>query len=242
MIGLGKYTLRVERPRPPAARRDRRRAGARLAALGCVLLGAVALGSPAAVAAGNGGTNLTINAVPTTVSVTVSPASETFADCTGGAAPTASTSSELGFPNGECSVGSFAAESEGGSAPITITNTGIAAVIDINSASAGNEFGNWGLCQGAGSSVTCDGTSDTPGENQFELQNFVIGATGGGAEDSDGLTTTPACDTLFDFAATGCSATAGQSQNEGVVLTGPSSTPDATTTWSTSVTWTAIAS
>jgi hypothetical protein len=244
MIGLGRYTVRVERPTSLPSLRRGRHPGARLAAMGCVLLGVAALGTPAALAAGNGGTNLTINSVPNTISLTVSPAAATFADCSGGAAPTASTPTELGYPDGQCSVGTLAGESDGGTAPISVTNTGIAADIDVNGASAGNESGNWGLCQSAGPSETCDGSEDQPGSDQFQVQNFAVEGNGE-AENSDGLSLTPTCDYMFDFTGTsalGCSATAGQSQDEGLVLTGPSATSDTTTTWSTSVTWTAVAS
>jgi hypothetical protein len=243
LICIGNYRIGLERGRQPsgAPRACRVRVG-RAAVLSGVVLAALVVGSPAALAAG--GTTLTINVVPTTLSLTVSPGTATFGSCSGGAAPTTSTSTALGFPNGECLVGD--PESDSG-APITITNTGVAADIEVNGTSAGNENGNWGLCNGdnADSAVICSGTDASPGANQYEIQNFV-NYEGVGATSADGITGATSCDTLFDFtgaeASFGCSATSGQSQSEGLLLIGPESTSDTDPSWGTSVTWTAVAS
>jgi len=54
---------------------------------------------------GSGSVNAHLSVVPTIRSVTVSPGSVSFGDCTGGTGDTSSTSNQLGYPNGTCSVG-----------------------------------------------------------------------------------------------------------------------------------------
>jgi len=46
------------------------------------------------------------------------------------------------------------------------------------------------------------------------------------------------CDT--QFAAGGCSAVQGDAQAEGILLTGPQSSSDQSTSWTVTITWTAV--
>ncbi len=175
MICLGSYRIGIEHSRErPVASGRRHFLTARVAVVTGIALAAVTVGAPAAFASESGGTSLTINAVPTAISVTVSPGSATFTNCTGGTAPTASTTTALGFPNGECLVGTPAGTSNGGIVPISVTNTGIAADIDVNGTGASNEAGGWGLCNatGAAAAQVCVGQSSEPGTNQLVLENF----------------------------------------------------------------------
>jgi hypothetical protein len=179
---------------------------------------------------------ISLKVVPTVVSVTVSPSSARFAGCTGGngSVNTASNPGALGFPNGRCWLG---APGTHGSFPITITNTGVAADIFVNGAPAAPSDGGtqWGLCNlGTSPAAACTGTGGKmPGVNQYLVQNFA-----GGSENRAGLTDTMSCDT--EFAAGSCSAVQGDSQQEGIELTGPSSTADQSTTWTVRITWTAV--
>jgi hypothetical protein len=252
MLCLGKFRISIERPRrSPAMPRPTRRRGGRLAVPGGVAIAAAMLALPVALAspvqaAGSGGTSLTLNVVPSALSITVSQSSETFGNCSGGLAPTPSTSDALGFPNAECFVGQADPLDDGGVVPITITNTGVASDVDVNGANAGNENGNWALCNvgGTESAQTCSGEADTAGPDQFELQTFTD-TTGSELQVSPNLGLVPQCDEAFDFtgseSSAGCTATPGQVQNEGVEIFGPQSTGDPDSSYTTSVVWTAVA-
>src|SRR5208282_4932851 len=103
--------------------------------------------TPAGSPGGSSSITISLKTVPTLVSVLVSPGTAKFENCTGGATSsnTASTSDALGFPNGQCWLGK---SGSGGSYPITITNTGVAATIDVSSGNAVPSGGGtqWGLC------------------------------------------------------------------------------------------------
>jgi hypothetical protein len=249
MLCLGNYTIRIERGRrAPVTPYSSRHRGARMAVLAGVAIAAAAIGAPVAFAApvqaaGSGSTSLTINVVPSTLSISVSQGSETFGNCQGGTAPTASTTNALGFPNGTCAVGTLSSLDSGGVVPITITNGAVASDVDVNGSSAGNEGGNWGLCNpgGIGAAPTCSGTATLPGSDQFEMQNFT---DSDGSDITEFLGLDPICDQTFDYTSpgsNGCSAGADEVQNEGVTLVGPQSTTDPGASFTTSVTWTAVA-
>ena len=72
-----------------------------------------------------------------------------------------------------------------------------------------------------------------PGANQYVVQNFTAGSMNTG-----GLTGSMTCDT--QFAAGGCSAVQGDAQSEGILLTGPASSTDQATSWTVTITWTAV--
>jgi hypothetical protein len=177
-----------------------------------------------------------LKVVPTIVSVTVSPSSAAFDGCSGGNASvnTASTSTALGFPNGHCSLGTPGAH---GSFPITITNTGVAADVYVSGGNAVPSDGGtqWGLCNfGTNPAKACNAdTGKLPGANQYVVQNFTAGSM-----NPSGLTGTLTCDT--QFAAGQCSAVQGDAQSEGILLTGPASSNDQSTSWTVTITWTAV--
>jgi hypothetical protein len=180
--------------------------------------------------------NLSLTTVPTIRSVTVSPASATFGNCTGGLASenTHSTAGKLGFPNGHCLVGLVSP----GFYPITVTNTGIAAAIYVNGTSAnpvdgGNE---WSLCNRDGDGAERCKRDDgrLPGTDQYMVENFsVVG------EQTAGISGTPACDPEFAVAGN-CLAVQGASQGEGIELVGPWFSTDTSTKWTMTITWTPV--
>jgi hypothetical protein len=174
--------------------------------------------------------NLSLTTVPTIRSVTVSPASASFATCSGGMASqnTRSTTSKLGFPNGRCVVGLV----NPGIYPITITNTGIASAIYVSGSSASPADGGteWALCnRGFNPFVDCRGHDGLPGSDQYFVENFSpLG------DRHSGLSDTPTCDIEFGPR---CWAVQGASQTEGLELIGPSGSSDSSTKWSLTITW-----
>jgi hypothetical protein len=187
-------------------------------------------------AAGRSGSiGLSLTTVPTIRSVTISPGRASFTDCTGGdrRLNTRSAAGELGFPNGECFVGSIVS----GSYPITVTNTGIASNIDISGSSADPADGgsSWSLCSGAKSAaVACTGREHTPGPDQYEVLNFSPTGTLHG-----GITDTPQCDHVFGVSGT-CWATEAMAMTEGIELIGPTWSSDTSTKWTITITWTPV--
>jgi len=237
--------LRIERmpsgvARAAAGRDARRRTWPR------AVIAVVAMAGLAACSTGHGGTAgtpgkgqsiaISLKVVPTIVSVTVSPSSAAFGGCSGGNASvnTASTSSALGFPNGHCSLGTPGAH---GSFPITITNAGVAANVYVSGGNAVPSDGGtqWGLCNfGTDPAAACSADAGKlPGANQYVVQNFTAGSM-----NPSGLTGALTCDT--QFAAGQCSAVQGDAQSEGILLTGPASSSDQSTTWTVTITWTAV--
>jgi len=179
--------------------------------------------------------NLSLTTVPTVRSVTVSPVSATFGNCTGGLEKqnTHSTRDKLGFPNGHCLVGI-----NPGFYPITITNTGIASAIDINGTSANpSDGGNqWSLCnlEGDGAARCTHHDGRLPGTDQYLVENFS--AVG---EQKAGISATPTCDVEFS-AAGNCYALQNASQGEGIELIGPFFSSDTYTKWTMTITWTPV--
>jgi len=249
VAGIHRSGLRVdiERNPPPVARavgrsrlaRWRRRTRAAVALAAAAGLAACSTGSasqPAGTPGKGQSIAISLKVVPTVVAVTVSPSSAAFGACTGGnkSVNTASTANALGFPNGRCWLGT---PGSNGSFPITITNTGVAADIYVNGASASpsDNGTGWGLCNiGANPVSACTGPGGkTPGDDQYLLQNFA-----GGSMNPAGLTGTMTCDA--EFAAGSCSAVQGDSQQEGIELIGPASTADQSTKWTVTITWTAF--
>jgi hypothetical protein len=195
---------------------------------------------PAPVTGGSGTTTAHLKVVPTIRSVTVSPGSVTFGDCSGGSGYTNSTQSSLGYPNGSCTVGAIGVNE---SVPITVTYTGLPGSVYVSGSSAipADNGTEWTLCSPPGSpsgQTPCSGTQGMPGDNQYMVMNFSSTVANAGV-----LTTTPACDKEFDSSG-GCTAAPQEFQNqvqhEGLVLTGPSSWDDHSTSWTLTVTWTAM--
>lgn len=176
-------------------------------------------------------TNATVNVLPTITSITVSPDSETFGHCHGGISPNSSTSTLLGYPNGECTVGNLKSNAY----PITIKNTGIPAFIRVSASNAvpADHGAAWKLCSPQGK-VTCTGTDAKPGAEQFEAWTASTGEV-----NPSGLTANSACDYAFD-ASSGCTAGRNASRTEGLKLIGPESFTDPSTAWTVTVTWLAL--
>ena len=247
-VGLGLrrsgIRIRVERTPPgvaPSAGRKLRRGGtlvavAFLAAAGLAACATGGTSSMAGTAGGSSSISISLKTVPTVVAVSVSPSSASFGNCSGGngSVNTASTSAALGFPNGQCWVGKAGS---GGSYPITITNTGVAARIFVNSGNAvpSDSGTQWGLCNlGRSPTVACALSSgQLPGNNQYLLQNFAAGSV-----NAAGLTGTSVCDP--EFAAGSCAAVTGDAQQEGIKITGPELSSDTSTSWTVTIKWTAV--
>lgn len=172
---------------------------------------------------------LTLHTVSDVRSAVVSPSRGTFTNCYGGSAKdhTPSTGKLLGFPNGRCSF-----------YPITVTNQGIPAHIEVSASDASSADGNgqWKLCSASGHpAATCTDAANRPGLNQFLLANFnPVGKTY-----LAGLTGNLSCDHVFNQSR-GCWAGHGAQQLEGIKITGPSQTTDTSTTWTMTVTWFAV--
>jgi hypothetical protein len=199
-------------------------------------------GTPAPVTGGSGTTTAHLKVVPTIRSVTVSPGSVTFGDCSGGSGFTNSTQGSLGYPNGSCTVGSIGVNQ---TFPITVTYTGIPGSVYVSgSAAVPSDNGTqWTLCSPPGSpsgQTSCSGAQGLPGDDQYMMMNFAEAVQNAGV-----LTATPACDKEFDSHG-GCGATPqefqSEVQHEGLLLTGPKSWTDHSTSWTMTVTWTAVGS
>ena len=208
-----------------------------LAAGALVGLAGCGSASPPPTGAGKGTSiAVSLKVVPTIRSVTISPAKAKFGDCHGGYAylNTASTSGALGYPNGHCWLGAPKA-----SFPITITNTGIASYMYVNGANAvpSDSGTEWSLCNpGSKPTVTCTSNNGlSPGKNQYVVQNFAPNRKLNAA----GLTNALACDPEFGLTS-GCWSTYGQSQREGLLLTGTAEIDDTSTSWTVTITWTPV--
>ncbi len=179
--------------------------------------------------------SLALNTVPVIRSVTVSPAKATFSNCSGGdpANNTGSTTGKLGYPNGHCWYGK---PEPGGSFPITISNTGIAAQIDVAGSAAypADNGTEWRLCNaGDNPVVTCTGhDKSAPGVDQYLVVNF----SPDNSQNAAGIADTPLCDHQFGQSGS-CKAVQGSFQTEGLELIGPASTSDNSTGWTVTVTW-----
>jgi hypothetical protein len=187
---------------------------------------------------GAGTTTGHLSVVPTIRSVTVSPGSVTFGDCTGGNGYTDSTQQALGYPNGSCTVGAINQRY-----PITVTYTGIPGDVYVDGTDAvpSDNGTQWSLCSPNGNpsgQPACTGGQAQPGPDQYTMMNFA-----GNVTNSQVLTTSAACDKEFDSGG-GCSATPqeykNQTQHEGLLLIGPSTWDDHSTSWTMTVTWTAV--
>lgn len=184
---------------------------------------------------GSGSINAHLKVVPTIRSVTVSPGSVTFGHCTGGTGNTSSTNTQMGYPNGICSVGTSGANA---SFPITITYTGLPGQVFVNGSSAvpADNGTNWSLCN-PGGQPACGGGQGEPGQDQYTVRTFAEQVANTAV-----LTGSLACDSEFDPGG-GCTATPAvfknQSQSEGIQLTGPKTWDDHSTSWSVTIIWTA---
>lgn len=202
-----------------------------LAIAGLIGLGANSLLASNNATSSSASTNATVNVLPTITSITVSPDSETFGHCKGGASPNSSTSKLLGYPNGQCTVGNL----QKNTYPITVKNTGIPAFIRVSAANAvpADHGTAWKLCSTQGK-VACTGADAKPGIEQFEAWTASTGEL-----DPNGLTANYTCDYAFD-ASGGCTAGRNESRTEGLKLIGPESFADPSTAWTVTITWLAM--
>ena len=194
--------------------------------LGLILVFLLFTNRPAPAASNGASIAISLKTVPTIRSITVSPSTTSFSNCTGGdsSLDTASTSTELGYPNGHCWDGD-----PSGSFPIKIKYKGPPGQVFVSSSNAvpGSGGSQWSLCSSANA---CSGPHDLPGTDQYMVKNF-----GAGRNSSTGLTGSPTCD--HEFGQQGCSATSGQSQTEGVELIGPHDSGNTSTSWTVTITW-----
>jgi hypothetical protein len=185
---------------------------------------------PSQVAANGSSVAISLKTVPTIRSVTVSPGTASFGNCSGGSAgaDTASTTNALGFPNGRCWLGSPGAA---GSFPITITYNGPPGKVYVSGSSADPSDGgnSWNLCNQA---TACTGPGGLPGADQYMAKTF-----GSGRNNSTGLSDNLSCDE--EFGPAGCTASEGQTQREGVELIGPQSSSSTSGSWTVTITWAA---
>jgi hypothetical protein len=194
---------------------------------------ASASGQDPPVFGGSGSVNAHLSVVPTIRSVTVSPGAVNFGNCTGGSGNTASTANSMGYPNGICWVGSTGPNA---SFPITVTYTGLPGNVWISGSGAvpDDSGTSWSLCNPMGQPA-CTGGQGLPGKNQYAVSTF-----GSQVANFSVLTGSAACDNEFNPGG-GCSAAPaqfqGQTQHEGLQLTGPKTWDDGSTSWSVSITW-----
>ena len=231
---------RVERPRV----RTRGLAHGRVIAafVGLVGLLSLSLLTLPADAATSGSNAATVTVAPALVrSLTVTPPTSTFGNCSGG------TASELAIPNGTCSVGQMLQPNiavNGATGGVTVTNGSVADQIDVNGGPAApTDAGTpWTLTASTAFSQTdisdvLSSPSFTPlaGPNQFEeegqaeLAGVVVNSQVGSSAACDGAFTAQNCSSTN-------SAASGASTQEILYLGGPSSSTDAgpftvTTTW-----------
>jgi len=225
LAGASSLPARARRaPRPP------RRRGGRLV-VPVVLTALAGCGTAVAPSGSSNGAalKLTLHTVSDVRSAIVSPTRGTFASCTGGSASehTQSTTKLLGFPDGTCLF-----------FPITVTNQGIPAHVEVyaSDAAAADGNGQWTLCNsGQHPVVSCTGLHDHPGLDQYLLTNYnQLQRTY-----LAGLTGHLSCDHVFNRSPS-CWAGHGAQQLEGIRITGPSRTTDTSTTWTMTVTWFAV--
>jgi len=200
-----------------------------LAAAALVLLGAVA----GSASAGNpAGLNVTLSTVSQAVkSVTVSPTGINYSQCVYGT----SSGNSLGFPNGACLTPSPG---------VTVTNGNTPAAILVNGADMvpSDNGTHWTLCQGTSGPALCStGGQPTPFVDQYYETLNASGGYNTGPQQGAGpflaLANSAACDSIIN---PGCGQSMpGQQKTEFPAITGPSSSTDASTAWTTSIVWTA---
>lgn len=182
---------------------------------------------------GSGSVTAHLSVVPTIRSVTVSPGSVDFGNCSGGAGSTVSTKASMGYPNGTCWVGSTGPNAN---YPITVSYKGLPGNVWVSGSSAvpDDNGTSWSLCNPQGQPA-CTGGGGKPGKDQYTVSSFAqdvgnYGVLVGSAE----------CDSEFDSGG-GCTATpaefTSQVQREGFKVIGPKMWDDGATSWNVTITW-----
>jgi hypothetical protein len=164
-------------------------------------------------------------------SVTVSPTSVACSNYRFGNPHNASTSTMLGFPHAQCSVGTLRSKV----LPLNVAYNGPAGEVEIESSGAvpGGGGKTWQLC-GPGTSTACKGQGGRPGIDQFRLQNFATVPQG-----RTNLTGKFQCDAVFNPDGS-CTAFRGMSQHEGFQLFGPKWTFNQASSYTVTITWVAM--
>jgi hypothetical protein len=174
------------------------------------------------------GLSVSVSVIPPAVrSVTLSVSSASYTNCVYGS----STSAQLGFPNGACVAAGNPIVVTNGTAPATITVTG-ADMVPQDGAT------HWTLPPAPGAFNGCPAT---PGADQYcETLALSPGPDSGTAQTPQqylSLANIATCDLTFT-GFFGCGAAQpGQASNEFLAMTGPSSSTDASSSFSTTVTW-----
>jgi len=178
---------------------------------------------------GSGSVTAHLNVVPTIRSVTVSPGSVNFGNCTDGTGDTASAGDKMGYPNGICLVGNTGSN---GHFPITVTYTGLAGNVWVHAGDAVSGHGSWSLCNPTSLPV-CTGGQNKPGNNQFTVMTFAQDVA-----NYQLLTGDARCDTEFGPSGV-CTAAPAEFQSvaahEGIRLIGPRASDDNSTSWSAAI-------
>lgn len=188
-------------------------------AVTAVALSAVALTATGGTALAGSQITATINVAAPVKSVTVSVGTLAYGFCNGGS----STTSKLGFPNGQCFTTNY-----------TVTNGNTAAQIDVTGSDAVPSSGgtHWTLC--GGSAPACTAPSSSPAQDQYKETVF-----NGAAGSSTFLTNSPQCDGAFSNPTCGVSP-ASASDSEALQIIGPSTSSDGSSTFTATVTYTAV--
>jgi hypothetical protein len=239
------WRLSMTTARRQSANRSRRHWAALLVGAGLALLSSVPFTTAAAGGGGSSGSaTLTIPVVVAVKSITLSFSSMSYGTCSGGT----STGTALGFPNGVCSTPQL--DLTTGTAPSNVSIMGANAVPSDSGT-------NWVLCwpfPGAPTSTpTCAGSTDTstgyarPGADSYaECSMPITESTGcdntgpafGGQEGV--FSYQPVCDQAFNNLGTPISCInvpAQTTSHEFISITGPSSSSDASNSFTATVTW-----
>jgi hypothetical protein len=208
------------------------RPGIALAAVCTVAVAVFAL--PAAAAGPSANLSVSLSTVTQAVkSVTISPTSVSYSGCVYGS----SSGSNLGFPNGACQT-QTGVNVQNGSAPATIMVNGA----DMAPSDSGT---HWMLCQTGGppGQLPCANGTTTPGDDQYYETVSTSQGVNTGTQRAPGnfqpLSNQPSCDTAIGSGVCVTNLSAGTAALEFLAVTGPHASSDPSTSWSTSVTWTA---
>jgi hypothetical protein len=185
----------------------------------------------------SGSVQVNIKTMQTYRTITVSPTSVKCGHYSGGSYPNAS-SGALGFPNGRCSVGNYLKIND----PIKIKYNGFQGDVKVHAGWAEPDASSgagtpWRPCSPGGhAAVRCHDMGGLPGEYQYTVQGFGVGGSG-----LLPITGNAVCDSNFRPGG-GCYATRGDTQYEGLDITGPSWAPqtDTATKWTAWVIWMAV--
>jgi hypothetical protein len=199
-----------------------RRTGTRRAVI-ATIAAFIAIAIPAAPAHAGNAVTATINFGLR--SVTVSPPTLVYGNCTDANGKATGNSLVAG---GACSTGGTT---------LTITNGPLAGTIDVQGSDAipADNGTHWTLCSPNGGAA-CTGTGQAPGVDQFRESMVLLPPL------TLDLQASPQCDIAFAVIGVSGNCTAQPNQvstTEQLGLRGPSSSTDSSTSFTTTITWTA---